>query len=92
MQNDDVLRGYFGGKVYEAQRANMVKILGIGALMLALALCSDGTVVTTSGDFQKCSAPNAAAACAQVLQRTLKLAFGDLMRVSHFGIAVIMMD
>lgn len=49
MQNDDVLRDCFDGKAYEAQRADVLKVLGMGALMLALALYSDGTVVTTSG-------------------------------------------
>lgn len=43
-------------------------------------------------DFRKCSASNAAAARAQVLQHTLNLAYGDLMRASHFGVAVTMMD
>lgn len=43
-------------------------------------------------DFQKSSAANAATARAQVLQHTLNLAFGDLMRASHFGVTVTMMD
>lgn len=49
MHNDDVLRDCFDGKAYDAQRADVLKVFGMGALMLALALYSDGTVVTTSG-------------------------------------------
>lgn len=63
MQNDDVLRDCFDGKVYEAQRADGIQALGSTALMLALALYSDGTVVTSSGGQTWSSICMASACC-----------------------------
>lgn len=48
MQKDEVLRDCFDGKTYEAQRADVIQVLGVGALMLAWALYYDVTVVTSS--------------------------------------------
>lgn len=49
MQDGDVLRDFFDGHAYGAQRADVKRVFGLCAQMLALALYSDGTVVTSSG-------------------------------------------
>jgi len=49
LQDADVLRDIFDGRAYWAQRADVNHVFGLRALMLALALYSDGTVVTSSG-------------------------------------------
>lgn len=49
-------------------------------------------VLQVWADFQECSAANEGRSSAQVSQHTLNLAFGGLMRASHFGVTVTMMD
>eukprot|EP00170_Pyropia_yezoensis_P005435 contig_22070_g5449 len=49
MQDGDVLREFFDGHACGAQRADVKRVFGLCAQMLALALYSDGTVVTSSG-------------------------------------------
>jgi len=49
LQDGGVLRDIFDGRAYWAQRADVNHVFGLRALMLALALYSDGTVATSSG-------------------------------------------
>jgi len=49
LEDGDVLRDIFDGRAYWAQRADVNHVFGLRALMLALTLYSDGTVVTSSG-------------------------------------------
>lgn len=49
VHDEDALPESFDGKAYEAQRADVIRIFGLGVVMLASALHSEGTVVTSSG-------------------------------------------